>query len=141
MTKRAFFALAIVLAWVGRDGVRAQQPQLPACTSSANGPVILAMPSGSGSFGCYVLAGATVSATTITIPSVPSNVTYAVPQVLVDGVNPIYTLATVPIAGSVSVFLNGVLQRIAVDYTIAGARITFMSIPQPGDSVYITYRR
>ena len=98
MPKRVFFILAIVLSWIGRDGVRAQQ----SCTC-------------------------------------PTFVTYTVPASLVNGTNTVYTVAAQPIPGSIQVYLNGVMEHLGVDYTTAGARITFLFIPQSGDFVFITY--
>jgi hypothetical protein len=59
----------------------------------------------------------------------------------VDAVNVEYVLANAPIAGSVMVYLNGLLQDVggANDYTISGSTITFNDAPEIGDKVRVSY--
>lgn len=77
-------------------------------------------------------------------------VPYDLPNVFVDqeipsGVknssNTIFTLANTPIAGSVYVYLNGLLCENTIDYTIASATITFTIAPDPSDSILTSYRK
>ena len=58
-----------------------------------------------------------------------------------DGTNAVFTLPSVPSAGSEEVSLNGVRETVGADYTISGATITFLagSIPQPGDRLTARY--
>lgn len=53
----------------------------------------------------------------------------------------IFTLTDVPIAGTVSVYLNGIRQRLGIgnDYTISGRLVTFSFAPQVGDSILADY--
>ena len=65
------------------------------------------------------------------------------PSGAVNGSNAAYVLAFMPATGSVHVYRNGLRMKVATDYTIAGATITFQSgsIPQAGDVVMVDYRR
>jgi hypothetical protein len=66
-----------------------------------------------------------------------------VPSGSINGLNQIFTLANTPSpASSTEVYRNGLLMEQAVDYTIAGAVITFstVAIPQVGDSLLVNYR-
>src|ERR1035437_1928015 len=57
-----------------------------------------------------------------------------IPSGTINGSNPTFSLANTPIIGTVKLYLNGV--RLAVadsDYTITGATITMITIPQTGD--------
>ena len=58
-----------------------------------------------------------------------------------DGVEDEFTLSNTPIANSVQVFLNGLLQQVGVgkDYTIAGTTVTFDTAPETGDILLIHY--
>jgi hypothetical protein len=61
-----------------------------------------------------------------------SKVTTLSPQTLtgaVNGTNTAFTLPSAPLAGTVSVFLNGILQRPTTDYTISGSTVTFVVAP------------
>jgi len=67
-----------------------------------------------------------------------SKVTTLSPQVLegpVDGVNLRFILPSEPIEGSVCVFLNGLLQRPEIDYTVSGTKIDFTVAPIPYEGV------
>lgn len=57
----------------------------------------------------------------------------------IDGSNDEYTLLHTPVEGTVTVFLNGLLQDPGDDYTIAGSVITFAAPPETGDVVLACY--
>lgn len=57
----------------------------------------------------------------------------------VDGVNDEFTLDATPRAGTLGVWLNGLLQNPATDYTLAGDTITFTDPPLPGDKIRACY--
>lgn len=57
----------------------------------------------------------------------------------IDGTNTIFTLSNSPIASTVQVFLNGVLQETTDDYTLSGTAVTFASAPFSGDKVKVIY--
>ena len=66
------------------------------------------------------------------------------PTGAVDGSNTVFTLSGSPSPSlSLQVFRNGILQRIGVDYSLAGGTVTFVSgaIPQSGDIVQTYYRK
>lgn len=65
------------------------------------------------------------------------------PAGTVNGVTTAFTLANTPTAGTVQVFVNGQLQTLTTDYTIATNTITFVagSIPQTGDIVRSHYMK
>jgi hypothetical protein len=65
------------------------------------------------------------------------------PTGTIDGTNTTFTLSNTPApSASLLLFRNGLLQKAGVDYTLAGATVTFLvgSAPQPGDSVVASYR-
>jgi hypothetical protein len=53
----------------------------------------------------------------------------------------IFTLADVPIAGTASIYLNGIRLRVGIgnDYTISGRIVTMAYTPQSGDSILADY--
>jgi len=53
------------------------------------------------------------------------------PAGVVDGVNKDFTLANVPVANTVQVFLDGQLMDAPDDYTLTGRTITFTTAPAP----------
>lgn len=62
-----------------------------------------------------------------------------IPSGAIDGSNTVFTLPTTP-GPVVLVFRNGVLQiGGAVDYTLSGTTVTFVSAPSVGDSIYAIY--
>lgn len=72
----------------------------------------------------------------------PSNViTRETPSGSVNGSNTAFTLANTPIAGTESVYLNGLLQEPGAgnDYTISGPTITYLTAPVSGDKVRVSY--
>lgn len=66
-----------------------------------------------------------------------------VPSGIINGLNQIFTVANTPSpTTSVEVYHNGILMEQGLDYTIAGATVTFnpASVPQVGDIVLVNYR-
>lgn len=60
-----------------------------------------------------------------------------------NGVNNTFTLSQTPNpSASLTVFLNGLLMSLGVDYTLSGSTITFLtaSVPQSGDVLLCSYR-
>lgn len=53
----------------------------------------------------------------------------------------VHTLASTPVANSVQIFLNGLLQEEGTgkDYTIAGTTVTFVTAPETGDLILVHY--
>jgi hypothetical protein len=73
----------------------------------------------------------------------PSFVDGDSPAGMVDGSNTSFTLSAVPNpASSLSVYLNGMLQKIGQDYTFTGGNLQFVTVaaPQPGDTLLASYR-
>ena len=68
-------------------------------------------------------------------------ITREIPSGAVNGTNATYTLAAIPVAGSESVFLNGILQDPGAgnDYTISDSTITFADAPVVGDKIRVSY--
>lgn len=58
-----------------------------------------------------------------------------------DGVQTAFTLASTPLANSVQVFLNGLLQESGSgkDYTLSGSTVTFATAPESGDILIVHY--
>ena len=66
-----------------------------------------------------------------------------IPGGTVDGTNEAFTLSELPAPPtSLMVFLNGLLLRAGLDFTLANQVITFVSgqTPQPGDTLQCSYR-
>jgi hypothetical protein len=63
------------------------------------------------------------------------------PSGAINGTNTAFTIANTPVAGSEEVFLNGLLQTLADDYTISGSTITFAPAPTAGDVIRVNYTR
>lgn len=62
------------------------------------------------------------------------------PSGTVNGVNATFTLSFAPNEPvSVSVFLNGILQRETTDYTLTGTSLVFVTAPALGQDVRTTY--
>jgi hypothetical protein len=68
-------------------------------------------------------------------------VTRETPTGLTNGTNTSFVLANTPVAGTESVFLNGILQEPGAgnDYTISGSAITYLSAPVSGDKIRVSY--
>lgn len=66
---------------------------------------------------------------------------HEVPTGLINSNNTDYTIANTPVAGTVQVFLNGLLQApgTGLDYTISGTGITFAKAPRTGSDLYVHY--
>jgi hypothetical protein len=65
------------------------------------------------------------------------------PGGVVDGSNANFTLVNIPSpVTSLHVFRNGLMQKLAFDYTFSGSTITFVggATPQPGDTILAEYR-
>lgn len=56
----------------------------------------------------------------------------------INGVNTAFTWPNVPLNG-MNVFLNGNLQTPGVDYSLAGATVTFFIPPAPGSGIVASY--
>lgn len=81
----------------------------------------------------YQLSGNTPAATESSIPSG-----------IVNGVNAVFTLASVPSpASSLQIYRNGILLKLSVDFSVNAGTITFagFSVPQTDDDLSATYRR
>jgi hypothetical protein len=72
-----------------------------------------------------------------------SFVTRETPTGTINGVNTTFTLANTPILNTEQVFLNGLLQEpgAGIDYTISGATITMLNVPQTGDRLKVNYQK
>jgi hypothetical protein len=73
----------------------------------------------------------------------PSFVDGDSPAGIVDGANAAFTLTSTPSpASSLAVYRNGLLQKIAQDYTFSNRTVTFITsaLPQPGDTLLASYR-
>jgi len=77
------------------------------------------------------------------INGVHNHVSNAVPTGVINGTNPTFTLASTPLANTLMLFKNGMLQRAGAgnDYTLATATITFLAgnIPQAGSVLLAAY--
>lgn len=62
------------------------------------------------------------------------------PSGTINGSNKIFTVANIPIAGSLKVFVNGSRMRITEDYTFSGTTITFITAPPTGSIILVDYR-
>jgi hypothetical protein len=65
------------------------------------------------------------------------------PTGTIDGVNAVFTLSQTPSPStSLAVYRNGLRMSPAIDYTLSGTAITFMtaSVPQPTDTLSCSYR-
>lgn len=75
-----------------------------------------------------------------TIPMV-NFITREVPTGIINGINATFTLANIPILGSESIFLEGLLQNLGTDYTISGLTITMLNVPQTNDILLVSYMK
>lgn len=66
-----------------------------------------------------------------------------VPTGTIDGVNVTFTLAGLPVSGSVHLYLNGLRQRPTTDFSVAGNVITYTAGAKPstGDNHVADYRK
>lgn len=87
-----------------------------------------------------------LTATVNTLSASGSNAVFvdaAIPGGTMNGTNTAFTLATPPApTTSLTLFRNGILQRVGIDFTLSGSAITFAAggIPQSGDYVRAYYR-
>jgi fiber protein len=70
-----------------------------------------------------------------------NRVTRETPTGTINGSNATFTLAATPTAGTEEIFLNGILLEPGAgnDYTISGATITMLVVPQTGDRLKACY--
>jgi hypothetical protein len=57
----------------------------------------------------------------------------------VDGLNAAFALANAPVASTVQVYVNGLLQEPTEDYSLSGQTVTFVAAPLTGDRVRAIY--
>ncbi len=77
---------------------------------------------------------------TWTVGSSVTPVSGETPTGTINGSNATFTIAHTPVSGSVSVFLNGLMERPTTDWTISGSTITMIDIPQTGSNLLINYQ-
>lgn len=89
--------------------------------------------SGAGALTLTTGAAGVVKAANVVLNDLPAGA--------INGVNAVFTLAAAPLLGKQTVYLNG--ERLnpgaGNDYTIAGATITMLNIPQTGDVLISDY--
>ena len=109
------------------------EPKLDALDSPANGEV-LSWNSTSSRFEWV----SNVVADTVMEADVVCN---EIPTGNINGSNPTFVTLNTPVAGTVEVYLNGLLQApgVGLDYTIAGSTITFVKAPKNNNDVYVSY--
>ncbi len=56
-----------------------------------------------------------------------------------DGTTVAWTLAEAPAAGTVKVYIDGVVQTLTTDYTISGSVVTFVTAPAADEKIAFTY--
>lgn len=82
------------------------------------------------------------SSSTASPPS--SAITYIdaqIPVGAINGVNKSFSLSAIPVpAISLLLYLNGILLRQGIDYTLASSTITYTIAPISGDNHYAYYR-
>ena len=71
----------------------------------------------------------------------PSYIDEEIPTGTINGINKIFSTSIAPSPGSsVYVFLDGQLMTPAVDYTLVGGIITFVTAPIVGQVILVSYR-
>jgi hypothetical protein len=111
----------------------------------------------------YTLAGSAITFATASVPGVedvllssyrlagtsgttspgPQFVDGETPAGAINGLNAVFTLVSAPSpASSLELYRNGVLQKVGLDYTLAGSTITFATASVPGveDVLISSYR-
>lgn len=105
--------------------------------ATISGSTTVSVTNGAGSISLAVVTGATG------VITAPNYVIGEVPTGLVNGTNPTFTLASIPLPGKECVYVNGARQLVGAgnDYTISGNTITFLTgaIPQSGENVLVDY--
>jgi|GEM_PF-3645616 len=81
------------------------------------------------------IVGAWVESSSVTY-SRPSQHVQETPAGVVDGSNAVFTLSYAPVAGTLQMYVNGLL---ATNYTFVGETITFSAAPLSGASLFATY--
>lgn len=66
-------------------------------------------------------------------------VTRETPAGAINGANVSFTTAFTPTVGTETIYLNGLVQNLTVDYTITGSTITYAAAPIAGDVLRISY--
>jgi hypothetical protein len=61
------------------------------------------------------------------------------PTGAVDGTNADFTISQAAYAGTLEVYLNGLLQELTDDYTVAGTTVTMLAAPLAGDKVRVKF--
>ena len=109
------------------------EDKLDALDSPANGEV-LAWNSGSARFEWV----SNVMPDTVMEADVICN---EIPTGTIGSGNVTFNIANAPVAGTVEVYLNGLLQApgVGLDYTIAGQVITFVKAPKANSDLYVSY--
>lgn len=123
--------LGIITAKINNDAVT--EPKLD-ITNSPSDTQILSFDSGSSRM---------TWVDHITNPMlIESDIVFEIPSGTINSTNKIFTLSNTPVAGSVQVFLNGLLQAPGIaplDYTISGTTITFDKAPRTNSDLYTYY--
>jgi len=87
------------------------------------------------------LVATTVQAAIEEVKAKTSGASYVreTPTGTVDGVNADFALSQAAFAGTVQVYLNGLLQEPTDDYTLSGQTVTMLAAPLAGDKVRVIY--
>ena len=89
--------------------------------------------------------GTTVVGATLGVDYIhPSGIiTRETPTGTINGVNATFTLANTPVVNTECIYLNGLLLEpgAGADYTISGATITMLQVPQTGDRLKANYQK
>ena len=62
-----------------------------------------------------------------------------IPSGSINGINKVFNLASVPLTGSLRLYVNGVRQVVSTHYAIASGQITFVTAPFVGDLITADY--
>lgn len=119
--------------------VVAQVKQTPARAQRLSGRG-LSLPSQSGNAGKFLMTDGEHSSWETNAGGGDTWSFKEVPSGSVNDVNVTFTLAHTPTTGSEHVYRNGVLQQSAGDYTLAATTITFVTAPETGDVLQVTYQ-
>lgn len=110
--------------------------------ASTSGTWSLTLPTTPGTSGqALTTDGAGITTwTTITSGSTINFADAEVPSGVMNSINPTFTIANTPTAGSLKVYLRGLRLKETSDYTLSGTTITMIVIPDSGDSFIVDYR-